>query len=108
MYDHILVPTDGSDHVEPAVEYTLDLAQHYDCTVHALHVVDSSPIERKLELTALDDESLPESWHAAGDDATQRVADRAMTEGFRPRRKFVAASPPARSHRTSTTTTSTS
>lgn len=82
MYDHILVPTDGSDHVEPAVEYALDLAQHYDCTVHALHVVDSSPIERKLELTALDDESLPESWHAAGGDATQRIADRAMDRGI--------------------------
>lgn len=84
MYDNILVPTDGSDHVEPAVEYALGLAEGYDATVHGLHVVDSSPIERKLELTALDtdDESLPDSWVAAGDDVTQQIADRATNRGI--------------------------
>ena len=48
MYTDILIPTDGSDNVEPAIKYGLDLARRYDATVHALHVVDSSPIERKL------------------------------------------------------------
>lgn len=83
MYDTILIPTDGSSHVEPAIEYGLALAQRYDATVHALHVVDSSPIERKLDLTALEleNETPPDSWYAAGDSATREVADRATEEG---------------------------
>ena len=52
-----------------AVSAVIDLLQHYDCTVHALHVFDGLPIERKLELAPpdIDDESLPDSWHAAGE-----------------------------------------
>ena len=84
MYDRILIPTDGSDHVEPATEYGLELAQRYDATVHAVHVVDSSPIERKLDLTALEleDETPPDTWYAAGDSATREIVDRAAERGL--------------------------
>ncbi|MFC7130475.1 universal stress protein [Haloferax chudinovii] len=84
MYSDILIPTDGSDNVEPAIQYGLDLARRYDATVHALHVVDSSPIERKLELTALetDLETLPDTWYDAGDTATQEIATRAAEHGL--------------------------
>lgn len=40
MYEHILVPTDGSDTARTAVEHAIDLASKYDATVHALYVVD--------------------------------------------------------------------
>ncbi|MFC7136201.1 universal stress protein [Halobaculum litoreum] len=40
MYDRILVPTDGSDAVDPAVDRALDLAATYDATLHALAVVE--------------------------------------------------------------------
>lgn len=84
MYTNILIPTDGSDNVEPAIRYGLDLARRYDATVHALHVADSSPIERKLELTALETnlETLPDTWYDAGDAATQQIATRAEEEGL--------------------------
>ncbi|MDS0223261.1 universal stress protein [Haloarcula sp. S1AR25-5A] len=84
MYTDILIPTDGSDNVEPAIQYGLDLARRYDATVHALHVVDSSPIERKLDLTALetDLETLPDTWYEAGDAATQQIATRAAEHGL--------------------------
>ncbi|KYH24148.1 universal stress protein [Halalkalicoccus paucihalophilus] len=84
MYTDILIPTDGSDNVEPAIQYGLDLARRYDATVHALHVVDSSPIERKLELTALetDLETLPDTWYEAGNVATQQIATRAAEHGL--------------------------
>ncbi|WP_458186614.1 universal stress protein [Haladaptatus sp. NG-WS-4] len=84
MYTDILIPTDGSDHVEPAIRYGLSLARRYDATVHALHVVDSSPIERKLELTALktDLETLPDTWYDAGDAATQQIAAKASEDGL--------------------------
>jgi nucleotide-binding universal stress UspA family protein len=84
MYTDILIPTDGSDNVEPAIQCGLDLARRYDATVHALHVVDSSPIERRLELTALepDLETLPDTWYDAGDAATQQIATRAAEHGI--------------------------
>lgn len=40
MFDRILVPTDGSNAVKPAVDMALDLATTHDATLHALFVVD--------------------------------------------------------------------
>ncbi|ELZ94469.1 universal stress protein [Haloferax mucosum ATCC BAA-1512] len=40
MYDHVLIPIDGSDGSDRGVEYGLDIAQKYDATVHTLYVVD--------------------------------------------------------------------
>ncbi|MDQ2052576.1 universal stress protein [Natronolimnohabitans sp. A-GB9] len=40
MYDTILIPTDGSDTAERAIDYGLDLARQYDATVYALSVID--------------------------------------------------------------------
>ena len=84
MYTDILIPTDGSDNVEPSIQCGLDLARRYDATVHALHVVDSSPIERRLELAAVepDLETLPDTWYDAGDAATQQIATRAAEHGI--------------------------
>lgn len=40
MYETILLPTDGSDAADSAVEHALDLAKTYDATLHVLYVVD--------------------------------------------------------------------
>jgi nucleotide-binding universal stress UspA family protein len=40
MYGDILLPTDGSDAVEPVVEHAAEIATHRDATVHVLYVVD--------------------------------------------------------------------
>jgi nucleotide-binding universal stress UspA family protein len=79
MYEDILLPTDGSESVQPAVELGLEIARGFEATVHVLHVVDSSPMERKLALTAVPNigETLPESWYDSGDSITDRIADRA-------------------------------
>lgn len=45
MFNHILVPTDGSDCAQAAVGYAADLARRYDARVHALCVVDSRTLE---------------------------------------------------------------
>ncbi len=42
VYDHILIPTDGSTETEQAVSHGLGLARTYDATVHALYVIDES------------------------------------------------------------------
>jgi len=41
-YDRILVPTDGSDPSETAVDHAIDIADQYDATVHSLFVVDET------------------------------------------------------------------
>ena len=40
MYDRILVPTDGSDHSDHAIEHAMSLAEQFDAVVHALFVVE--------------------------------------------------------------------
>ncbi len=42
MYDNILVPTDGSEGTDAAVEHALDIAKKYDATVHVVYVVNTS------------------------------------------------------------------
>lgn len=39
MYDHILIPTDGSTEAEQGVDHGIELAATVDATVHALYVV---------------------------------------------------------------------
>jgi len=41
MDDTILVPTDGSDPANRAVEHGFELAERFDATLHALYVVDT-------------------------------------------------------------------
>ncbi|WP_324662598.1 universal stress protein [Haloarcula sediminis] len=54
MYDRILVPTDGSDGMEPAVDHARDLAAVHGATLHGLYVVDTGsfatlPVETTWE-----------------------------------------------------------
>ena len=41
MYDHILLPTDGSDGIDAAATHAGVLADRFDATVHVLSVVDT-------------------------------------------------------------------
>lgn len=39
MYDTILVPTDGSDESNVAIEYAIEEARNHGSTIHLLHVI---------------------------------------------------------------------
>jgi nucleotide-binding universal stress UspA family protein len=41
MYTDILIPTDGSQGVQAAIEHGVEIAQQYEATIHALYVVDT-------------------------------------------------------------------
>jgi nucleotide-binding universal stress UspA family protein len=41
IYDHILVPTDGSDGTRGAVAHAVDIATAYDATLHTIYVVET-------------------------------------------------------------------
>lgn len=54
MYDQILIPTDGSDVAEVAVEHAVDLANKYDADLHALYVADVDAISISLGTEQVD------------------------------------------------------
>ena len=86
MYDRILVPTDGSDVAEAAVDHALDLAEKYDAEVHALYVVDIDSVNFSLGTEQVDRlkqgrfDEMGELYDRA-DEATGAVAASAAERG---------------------------
>jgi nucleotide-binding universal stress UspA family protein len=76
-YKTVLVPTDGSDEVDRALEHALRIATDHGATVHALYVVDG----RVLKAASEDRESVAADLHRQGKDAVGRVAARATDAG---------------------------
>jgi len=54
MYEHILVPTDGSETAELAVDEALAIAERFDADVHTLYVVDTDAVEMSLGTEQVD------------------------------------------------------
>ncbi|WP_276273005.1 universal stress protein [Haloarcula litorea] len=87
MYDTILIPTDGSDTANAAVDHAVDLAKQYGATLHALYVVDIDAVNFGLgteqvdrirqgnfgEMTELEEKA---------DAATAAVAEAAAEQGI--------------------------
>jgi nucleotide-binding universal stress UspA family protein len=103
MYDNILIPTDGSEAAQNAVEHAVDLAEQYGATVHALYVVDVDATNLTLGTEQVDRirqgriGEMPEV-QAEADEATSRVADAAATRGV-PVEEHVTAGSPSRAIR---------
>jgi len=80
MYETVVVATDGSESVERAVTYAVDLARRFDAELHALFVLDERAVDDAPE-------NLQADLHAAmeerGDRALEAVAD-AAGEGVTP------------------------
>jgi nucleotide-binding universal stress UspA family protein len=79
MYDHVLVPTDGSDPAAAATEHALAVAERFDATVHALYVVDVDGIAHEAPGLGLD--ALRDALREEGAAATAAVAERAVDRG---------------------------
>ncbi len=54
MYNRILVPTDGSDVAEAAVDHALSIARNNDAELHALYVADTNAISVSLGTEQVD------------------------------------------------------
>jgi len=79
MYDDVLIPTDGSEAVDRALDHAIPLASDHDATVHALYVVDG----RVLAANSGDlREAVAADLRSQGDTAVQAVADRAGAAGL--------------------------
>jgi nucleotide-binding universal stress UspA family protein len=69
MYDRILLPTDGSEHTERAIEHALDIAETRSATLHVLSIVDDRAF------LVLDDERVEEVRADLKEKAHEAVAD---------------------------------
>ncbi len=79
MYDTILVPIDGSDPANRAIEHALSHAREYGAEIHAMYVVETNRYgEPALSSTELVIEELEEY----GQTLIDRLVDRADNEGI--------------------------
>ncbi|GAB3670514.1 universal stress protein [Halopiger thermotolerans] len=72
MYDHILVPTDGRESTNRAIDEAIALADEHDATLHTLYVINSSAIAPGIEFSDLEE---------IGRKAVEHVRDRATSAG---------------------------
>ena len=72
MYDDILVPTDGSDGTEQALDHAVEIAQNQGAGLHVLSVVD-----RRVYLAAEDGEreDVKDRLRGEAEDAIARARD---------------------------------
>lgn len=87
MYDRILVPTDGSDVAEAAVEQAIDLAEKYGAEIHALYVADTDAVAYGLGTEQVDrirqgNFSQMTELREQAEEATGYVADLAEEHGI--------------------------
>lgn len=82
MFDRILIPTDGSDGVKPAVDMALTLAETHDATLHVLFIVDqpTSVSGTGEGFSGLDNllNTLEEEGHQATDAIVEQAEDRGV------------------------------
>jgi nucleotide-binding universal stress UspA family protein len=79
MYETILVPMDGSEGANAALDHAVDIASTYDASLHALYVVDvrMSPIG-----TEMDRDEVVQLLDRSGERPTTPVLDRAEEAGI--------------------------
>ena len=79
MHETVLIATDGSEEVERAVNYGIDLAEAFDAEVHVLYVVET---EATYILTVgLSDKDM-EKYEEYGEEVVTGVVERATDRGL--------------------------
>ena len=79
MYDRILVPTDGSDCADLAVEHAINLADQYDAELHVLSVVDARDVSHSAP--AISPQQVEQTLRERAEAVVSDVADRAKDAG---------------------------
>ncbi|WP_135827145.1 universal stress protein [Halorussus ruber] len=76
MYERILVPIDGSQQADRALDHALDLAETYDAEIHLLFVVDVASVPNEIEAA-----SVEERLDRYAEKTTTSAAERAEEAG---------------------------
>ncbi len=80
MFDHILVPTDGSGPATAALEYAAAIAAANDATVHVLYVTETPPDEEDEEVVATAREWVTDAGAAVDEEVVQGEPDETICE----------------------------
>lgn len=75
MYDDVLVPTDGSDTAEVALDHALGVARRNEATLHTVYATEIGDLSESL-----DEETFGpavDRLHNAGEEAVRQVVERA-------------------------------
>ena len=78
MYDRILLPTDGSDGTQSAIDHAIELAEYTGATLHILYVVDTSVAAAVPEAQTY---TISEIFEEAGSQVLDAVRDQATERG---------------------------
>lgn len=76
MYDRILLPTDGSEANNRAVEQAIGLARETDAELHVVFVVEDIPYAPEMM-----DDQVEGQLRAIGEKAIEDIRERAESEG---------------------------
>ncbi|TYL36332.1 universal stress protein [Natronococcus pandeyae] len=80
MYENILIPTDGSERAQDAVDHGIGLAAAFDATVHALYVIETKA-HYVFTAAGHDPEEMDE-YRTYGRGLVEEVVDAAVEEGL--------------------------
>ncbi|MFB6171055.1 MAG: universal stress protein [Haloarculaceae archaeon] len=92
MYEHVLVPTDGSDHANRAVEHAVAIASRFDATLHGLYVVET---RTAYDNAIVDPEEVKQTLREEGEAALAALRDRATSAGLDVETALRKGAPPA-------------
>lgn len=98
MYEQILVPTDGSEAAQAAVDHALGIAEQYGSEVHALYVADTDAVAYGLGAEQVDRirqgqfEEMDDLREQA-ESATKYVVERANDRGLRAHERHAGGKP---------------
>ena len=81
MYEHILIPYDGSDEARKGAEHAVELAAAVGATVHALYVIDLPGAPRTVYVRD-DEEELRQEYSQYGEEVTGELAGMANERGL--------------------------
>lgn len=80
MYEHILIPYDGSDESQKGAKHGIELAKELGSTVTALYVMDLPGAPRALALRD-DEEQIREEYREYGEEVTTELCEMAAEHG---------------------------
>ena len=80
MYEHMLLPYDGSTEAKKGATHGIELAAQLGSTVHGLYVIDLPGAPRALALRD-DEEEMREEYRDYGEDQLAALADIAADHG---------------------------
>ncbi|MFB6178777.1 MAG: universal stress protein [Halorientalis sp.] len=79
MYETVLVPTDGSDAADRALEHALAIGATHDATIHLLYVVDMRIAQSAPDLSI---DEIRHTLRSEGQRVTARLESQVRDEGL--------------------------